>query len=119
MNAMQVLHIPIIALINLGVIYLWNKKVRKRVFQTPKIWLYSFFGSLFNVWGLDVIQRNFVVENVPDMIKVSAGCWLVFVVATNAKYLVIYNWSKRDFWLDYGGDLVSYLLAGILIFVAT
>ncbi len=116
---MQVLHIPIIALINLGFIYLWNLKIRSRAMRTPKVWAASFFGSLFNVWGLDVIQRDFVVDSLPNMIKVSAGCWLVFVVATNAKYLVIYGWSKRDFWLDYGGDLVSFILAGILIYVST
>lgn len=87
--------------------------------RTPLIWAVSLFGSLFNVWGLDVIQRDFVVETLPSMITVSAGCWLVFVLATNAKYLVVYGWSKRDFWLDYGGDLLSFILSGILIFLAT
>lgn len=115
----EVIHIPIIALVNLGVIYFWNLKMRNRVMKSPAIWGLSFFGSLFNVWGLDVIQRDFVVQSIPHMIIVSAGCWLVFVLATNAKYLAIYGWSKRDFWLDYGGDLVSFIFSGILIYLAT
>lgn len=115
----DVLHIPVIALVNLGFIYLWNLKVRNRAMKTPQVWLFALFGSLFNVWGLDVIQRDFVVDTLPNMIKVSAGCSLVFVLATNAKYRVIYGWSKRDFWLDYAGDLLSFILAGILIFIST
>lgn len=119
MGISQIVHIPIIALINLGIIYFWNLKVRNRAFRSPGVWVLSFFGSLFNVWGLDVVQRDFVVESVPNMVLVSAGCWLVFVLATNAKYLAIYGWSKRDFWLDYAGDLVSFIISGILIYLAT
>lgn len=116
---MDILHIPIIAAIQLGFIYLWNLKIRSRAFRSKEVWFFSLFGSLFNVWGLDVIQRDFVVDSVPNMILVSAGCWLVFVVATNLKYLPIYGWSKRDFWLDYGGELLGFILAGILVYVAT
>lgn len=119
MGIAQIVHIPIIALINLGIIYLWNLKVRNRAMRSQTVWVLSFFGSLFNVWGLDVVQRDFVVESLPNMIVVSAGAWLVFVLATNAKYLSIYGWSKRDFWLDYAGDLVSFIVSGILIYVAT
>jgi hypothetical protein len=115
----QIVHIPIIALINLGIIYFWNLKVRNRAFRSPSVWGLSFFGSLFNVWGQDVVQRDFVVESVPNMVLVSAGCWIVFVLATNAKYLAIYGWSKRDFWLDCVGDLISFIISGILIYLAT
>ena len=119
MDITLVVHIPIIALVNLGIIYLWNLKVRNRAMRSQAVWVFSFFGSLFNVWGLDVIQRDFVVETLHSMVVVSAGCWLVFVLATNAKYLAIYGWSKRDFWLDYAGDLVSFIISGILIYLAT
>lgn len=87
--------------------------------KSRAVWAMSFFGSLFNIWGLDVIQRDFEVESLYKMIVVSAGCWLVFVLATNAKYMEIYGWSKRDFWLDYAGDLVSFILSGIIIYLAT
>ncbi len=115
----DVVHIPIIALIQLGLVYLWNLKVRNRAFRSKTIWLLAGFGCLFNVWGLDVIQRDFVVDSLPNMLTVSAGCWLVFVIATVAKYSAIYSWSKRDFWLDYGGDLLAFLLSGTLIYLAT
>lgn len=116
---MDILHIPIIAFIQLGFIYLWNLKVRNRAFRSPEVWFLSAFGSLFNVWGLDVIHRDFVVDSIPNMVLVSTGCWLVFVVATNLKYLPIYGWSKRDFWLDYAGELIAFVVSGILIFVST
>lgn len=87
--------------------------------RSQAVWAFAFLGSLFNVWGLDVIQREFMVESALNMVIVSAGCWLVFVLATNAKYLAIYGWSKRDFWLDYAGDLVSFIFSGILIYLAT
>lgn len=118
MDIIQVIHIPIIALINLGIIYLWNLKVRNRAMRSQAFGPFV-FGSLFNVWGLDVIQRDFVVESLYSMVIVSAGCWLVFVLATNAKYLAIYGWSKRDFWLDYAGDLVSFIISGILVYLVT
>ena len=115
----QALPIPIIAIVNLGLMYVWNLKVRNRAFKTPKIWIIAALGSLFNVWGLDVIQREFMIDTVPQMIRTSAGTWLVFVLATNAKYMAIYGWSKREFWLDYGGDWVGFLLAGFLVYVST
>lgn len=119
MNTLDVIHIPIIALIHLGLIYVWNLKIRKRAIRSKQVWLLSGFGALFNVWGLDVIQRDFVVDSLPNMLIVSAGCWLVFVVATTAKYYAIYGWSKKEFWLDYGGDLIGFLLSGTLIYLAT
>lgn len=119
MGISQIVHIPVIALVHLGITYLWNLKLRNRAMKSPAVWALALFGSLFNVWGLDVVQRDFVVDSVPNMITVSAGCWLVFVLATNAKYLAIYGWSKRDFWLDYGGDLVCFVVTGILIYLAT
>jgi hypothetical protein len=115
----DLIHIPIIALVHLGLIYLWNLKFRNRAFRAPLTWLLAGFGSLFNVWGLDVLQREFMVDSVYGVIQLSAGCWLVFIVATSAKYLSIYGWSKRDFWLDYGGDLACFLLSGLLIYSAT
>lgn len=115
----DVVHIPIIALIQLGLLYLWNKKVRNRAFNSRMVWALAGFGCLFNVWGLDVIQRDFVVDSLPNMFTVSAGCWLVFVAATVSKYYAIYGWSKREFWLDYGGDLAAFLLSGTLIYLAT
>ncbi len=115
----DVIHIPIIALIQLGLIYVWNKKMRNRVFKSKEVWTLAGLGCLFNVWGLDVIQRNFVVDSLHNMLLVSVGCWLVFVAATVSKYYPIYGWSKRDFWLDYGGDLVAFVLSGTIIYLAT
>ncbi|MBY0414549.1 MAG: hypothetical protein K2Q18_10300 [Bdellovibrionales bacterium] len=119
MKVMEMAYIPIIALVHLGFIYIWNLKIRKRAFSGKKTWGLAFFGSIFNVWGLDALTRELVVDSIPDMIKVSTACWLVFVLATNAKYLAIYGWSKREFWLDYGGDWVGFIVAGILVFVMT
>lgn len=90
-----------------------------RKLTSRRVWLLSFFGSLFNVWGLDVVQRDFMVDSLYEVLQVSAGCWLVFVLATNAKYWAIYGWSKREFWLDCGGDLLCFLVSGILIYLAT
>lgn len=87
--------------------------------KSQDFWPMAFFGSLFNVWGLDVILRDFEVESFYRMVVVSIGCWLVFVLATNVKYLGIYSWSKRDFWLDCAGDLVSFIISGILIYLVT
>ncbi|MBC7714368.1 MAG: hypothetical protein H7177_13570 [Rhizobacter sp.] len=119
MKLMEVVHIPIIALIQLGFLYVWNLKMRNRAFRSKTIWMLAGLGSLFNVWGLDVIQRDFGVDTLFGMLEVSAGCWLVFVVATTAKYYAVYGWSKREFWLDYGGDLLAFLLSGSLIYAAT
>jgi hypothetical protein len=115
----EMVHIPIIALVILGISYLWNLKISKRSFKSKQIWILAFFGPLFNVWGLDVLQREFGINSLYGVVQLSAGAWLVFVLATNAKYLAIYGWSKRDFWLDYGGDLLCFIISGLLIYAAT
>ena len=119
MDHKQIIYIPIIALVAVAFTYGWNLKVRNRAFKSSEVWFLSLFGSLFNVWGLDVLQRELGVETVHNMVLLSASVWFVFVMATYAKYIPIYGWSKRDFWLDYGGDLISFILSGLLVFAVT
>lgn len=115
----DLIYIPIIAMVLVIVSYYWNLKIHHRKFIGFQRWILVFMGFLFNVWGLDVIQREFMVDNGFEMLKVCTGSWLVFVIATNVKYATVYGWSKRDFWLNYGGDLVNFIVAGLLIFLVT
>lgn len=87
--------------------------------QDRRVWLFYGFGAFFNVWGIDVVHRAFMVDSFKNMLIMSTGCWLVFVAATTAKYYAIYGWSKTDFWLDYGGDLMAFLISGSFIYLAT
>ena len=115
----EIVHIPVIALINLGFIYFWSLKIRKKPLTGRAAWASAMFGAFFSTWGLDVMQRDFVSEGLLQAIRVSVGCWLVFVLAINLKYKAIYGWSRKDFWLDYGGDLLGFILVGILLYLAT
>jgi hypothetical protein len=119
LNILDFVHIPIIALVQLVFSYYWSKKIRYRLVYTRKICLISAIGAFLNVWGLDVILHVFEVSNLKNAFIVSAGCWLVFVVGNSAKYYEIYGWSKKDFWLDYGGDFLGIVLSGLLIYLAT
>lgn len=115
----ELIHIPVIALINLGVMYLWNLKVQKRRFESAQVWLFSFVGSLFTTWGLDVLARMLEVESWKGIVYLSTGCWLVFNVANQLKFIPINKYSFKSFWLDTIGEWVYFTLIGILIFLET
>jgi hypothetical protein len=54
-----------------------------------------------------------------EVAQISFGSWLVFVFATSAKYYAINGWSKKEFWLDYGGDLIGFFILGLGIYIIT
>lgn len=112
-------YLLIITVINLGFIYLWNAKVRKKPFKGLKLWVLCAFCSLFMCWGIDALERIYDVGSFGGVAQISFGSWLVFVFATSAKYYAINKWSWKEFWLDYGGDLISFFLAGFGIYVIT
>ena len=116
MRVQEMIHIPAIALISLIFTYFWNLKVKNRVFRSPYVWGATALGALFSTWGLDVLMQGLEAESYYDSVQISAGVWLVFILATNLKYGVIYSLPRRDFWADYGGDLLALILAGVLIY---
>ncbi len=115
----ELIYIPLIALILLGLTVLWDLKIKQTKIKSLKNKAIIYLCLSFNVWGLDVIQREFNSDSWFGILKICLGAWLVFVVATNVKHSLDNGWSKREFWLNYGGDLANFIVAGALLHLAT
>lgn len=112
-------YLPIAALINTLVVYYWQKLMGDKKIVGPKVWSLVIVGSLFNAWGMDVIQRLVEVTTLNHMLQISLGCWLFIAVSTSAKHYALNGWSKKTFWINYTGDLIGFILMGLIIFSLT
>ena len=112
-------YLPIAALINSLFYFFWQKKLANKKIQGPKMLGFVFIGSLFNAWGIDVLQRMLDISTLLHILKISLGCWLMFVAATTAKHYAVNGWTKKDFWIDYGGDFIGFMLMGLIIYALT
>ena len=112
-------YLPIAAVVNGLFQIFWQKQVAGKTLK--RFWPLAlvFVGSLLNAWGIDVIQRVYDIFSFVHVMKVSLGCWLMFSAATSAKHYADNGWSKKNFWIDYGGDLIGFSLMGIIIYVLT
>ena len=97
----------------------WQKIVGKKKVHGLGAFILIFFGSLFNAWGMDVLQRLLEVYTIFQMMKISLGCWLMFAASTSAKHYAVHGWSKKNFWIDYGGDLIGLMVMGLIIYALT
>ena len=112
-------YLLLISLTHLAFTYFWNTKFRKRVFQGRNLWILCAFTSLFLSWGIDALERIYDVDTLNGVAQISFGSWLVFVFATTAKYYVINKRSWKEYWLDYGGDLLGFFIVGFGIYAIT
>lgn len=111
------IYLLLAALLNTGVQYVWKRKSGGAVVVDRNGLVLIFIGSFCSAWGIDVIQRGLEVLTFEHILKVSLGCWLMFAVATAAKHYQINGWSMKQFKSDYIGDLIGFLVMGILIHV--
>ncbi len=119
MNPLDFVYIPVIALFNLAIVAFWHKKFRKKLFVGKNDWIWLFACSFLNTWGIDVLSRLAVTHSWMDALKVSFGAWFLFSAATAHKYYRLNARGPKEFWLDYGGDLVSYIFMGIGVYICT
>lgn len=112
-------YLPVAALINSLFTVFWQTKWNQKKIQGYGLWIVIFLGSLFSAWGIDVIQRMVDATDLVHIMKISLGCWLFIAVATSAKHYAIKGWSKKSFWIDYGGDLIGFILTGLVIHILT
>lgn len=119
MSLFEWYYLPIAALINGFFTLMWQKKVGHKKIQGTKILCLIFIGSFFNAWGLDVIHRLVEVSTLTHVLQVSLGFWLFIVVSTSAKHHAINGWPKKLFWIDYGGDLIGFMIMGLVVYALT
>jgi hypothetical protein len=112
-------YLLIIAFIHLIFVYGWSTKVRNRPIKGRKIWLLCALSSVCTAWGIDALQRIYAIESFMAVAQISFGSWLVFVFATSARHCAINGWSKKEFSLDYGGDLIGFFILGLGIYIIT
>lgn len=112
-------YLAIAALVNSFFYIFWHKQFGpKKVYELQTLVL-IFIASFFNAWGMDVIQRMLDVFTLIQMMKISLGCWLMFAVATSVKHYKVNGWSRKNFWIDYGGDLIGFMIMGQVIYALT
>ena len=112
-------YLPVAALINSFFTIYWQKIMSQQKGISKNILLIVFLGSLFTALGLDVLQRLLDIDSLIQALKISLGCWLMFAVATGAKHYAVNGWSKKNFWIDYGGDLIGFMMMGLIIYALT
>ncbi|GEM_PF-850761 len=109
-------YLTLASAINTVVQFVWKKKMA-RVQVDRNALLLIFVGSFCAAWGIDVIQRGLEVLTFEHILKVSLGCWLMFAAATAAKHYKLSGRTLKEFRNDYTGDLIGFLLMGIIIHV--
>jgi uncharacterized membrane-anchored protein len=115
----QFSYLLVIAAINLLFVYFWNLKVKKKQIRGKKTWLLFIVCSLCTTWGLDALDRTFGIDTYFGVAQVAFSCWLVFVFATYAKTWAINKWSMKDFWIECGGELLSFFIMGFGVYIIT
>ncbi len=108
------IYLSLASVVNTIVQFFWKRKIA-RVSVDRNALVLIFIGSFFAAWGIDVIQRGLEVLSIVHILKVSLGCWLMFAAGSAAKHYKISGRSLKEFRNDYTGDLIGYLLMGILI----
>lgn len=119
MKLLDYAYIPIIALINLVIVYFWYVKVRKQSLQKKSDWTLLFVASFLTTWGMDYLHHLIVTTKVVDALQISLGVWLLFTAPAAFKYYRLKSMRLRDFWYDCAGDLISYFFIGLAIYVCT
>jgi peptidoglycan biosynthesis protein MviN/MurJ (putative lipid II flippase) len=112
-------YLPVGAIIGSLFQYFWMTKIAHKEVKGAQIIGLIFLGAFLTTWGIDVLQKTLDVSNLEHILKVSLGCWLMFAAASASKHYALNGWSKRKFWLDYGGDLFAFVLMGLVVYVLT
>jgi hypothetical protein len=107
------------ALVNSCLQFFWMTKIANKSVQGVKVYSVIFIGSLLSAWGIDVLQRMLDIFTIVHILKIALGCWLMFAAATASKHYAVNHQSIKQFWLDYGGDLVGFLVMGLIIYALT
>lgn len=112
-------HLLVAASVNCLITIAWQKIMARRKSPSFLISFLIFLGSFFSAWGMDVLQRLLEVFTIFQMMKISLGCWLMFAAATGAPHYAVNGWSKKNFWIDYIGDLIGFMFMGLVIYALT
>lgn len=99
--------------------FFWIKKLKSKDMRSAQSLLILFVSSFAIAWGIDVIQKELDIFKFIHIIKISLGCWLMIAVASGAKLQYINGWNRKNFLIEYGGELISYLLIGTVVYVLT
>lgn len=112
-------YIFFLALLNFGLVYFYQLKIHKRRISDKKDLVFLFVASLLNTWGMDTMHSLLDPENWTDSFKIALGVWLLFTAASSFKYYRFNSLPFKKFWLDYGGDLISYLFISAGVYAYT
>lgn len=119
MNNWDYAYLPVIALLNLGFIYGWHKKIQKKWISGKLDWSFLFLSSFLNTWGIENLQRIFQADRWLDVFQISLGAWLLLSAASAFLHYRVNGLALKRFWIDYAGDLLSYFFIGILVYLCS
>lgn len=119
LDPLDLAYIPIVALFNVGLIYFYHLKINKRRVSGKGNWAIHFIISFFNTWGIDTLHHLTNSSSWMDAFKIALGAWLLFTAATSYKYYRFDSLPFKKFWLDYGGDLLSYMFISASVYTLT
>jgi hypothetical protein len=99
--------------------FLWSTYLKKVDVKNVKSIVLLFVLSFFQAWGLDILQADFEIHSVFNMLRLCVGAWMCLTASASFKMYLNKSWNRREFLIEHGGEFVGIILIGLLIFALT
>jgi hypothetical protein len=83
--------------------------------KDPKPYLVAFIGSLWASYGMFVMLKHINPNGLVELISVAIGTWLFVFVGMGAKHYAFGRKSLSAFAIDYGLDLIGFILICLIL----
>lgn len=107
------------AVVGAGFHFLWSTYLKKIDVKNLKSIILLFVLSFFQGWGLDILQADFEIHRIFDMLRLCVGAWMCLTASATFKMYVNKSWNRKEFLIDHGSEFVGITLVGLIIFSLT
>tara|TARA_Y100000768_G_scaffold388834_1_gene387725 strand:+ start:33345 stop:33731 length:387 start_codon:yes stop_codon:yes gene_type:complete len=83
--------------------------------KDPTPYLIAFIGSLWAAYGLFLVIKHIQPKNIEELLTIGVGAWLLLFVGMGAKHYAFAGKSLNAFLIDYGLDLIGFIVMSLII----
>lgn len=83
--------------------------------KDPVPYLIAFIGSLWAAYGLFLIIKHVQPKNLVELLTIGVGSWLFLFVGMGAKHYAFAGRNLKAFLIDYGLDLIGFIVMSLII----
>jgi hypothetical protein len=109
---------PITVICYLLFLLFWNKFILKKTIKYKEYPLFLIAGVLIN-WGIVILERLFEVQKLEHTLKIGLGAWFIFVFSHHLKTIKLNEWSFKECRQVFLGEILSFFVIAIMIYVLT